>query len=109
MAQGESPRNPLAFASVLYPGRCLASQAAAVKPLGAGALGSKLRPFAPASARASAPASAPASAAASAPVSAPAPAPASAPAAAPAADPRGRGFVADLPYQLHNKYGSGEI
>jgi len=26
MAQGESPRNPLAFASVLYPGRCLASQ-----------------------------------------------------------------------------------
>ena len=35
----------MAFASVLYPGRCLASQAAAVKPLGAGALGSKLRPF----------------------------------------------------------------
>ena len=26
MAQGKSPRNPLAFASVLYPGRCLASQ-----------------------------------------------------------------------------------
>ena len=26
MAQGESPRNPLAFASVLCPGRCLASQ-----------------------------------------------------------------------------------
>ena len=26
MAQGESPRNPLAFASVLYHGRCLASQ-----------------------------------------------------------------------------------
>ena len=26
MAQGESPRNPLAFASVFYPGRCLASQ-----------------------------------------------------------------------------------
>ena len=26
MAQGKSPRNPLAFASVLCPGRCLASQ-----------------------------------------------------------------------------------
>ena len=26
MAQGKSPRSPLAFASVLYPGRCLASQ-----------------------------------------------------------------------------------
>ena len=26
MAQGKSPRNPLAFASVSYPGRCLASQ-----------------------------------------------------------------------------------
>ena len=26
MAQGKSPRNPLAFAFVLYPGRCLASQ-----------------------------------------------------------------------------------
>ena len=26
MAQGKSPRNPLAFASVLYPGRCLAFQ-----------------------------------------------------------------------------------
>ena len=26
MAQGESPRNPLAFASVSCPGRCLASQ-----------------------------------------------------------------------------------
>ena len=26
MAQGKSPRNPLAFASVFYPGRCLASQ-----------------------------------------------------------------------------------
>ena len=26
MAQGGSPRNPLAFASVLYPGKCLASQ-----------------------------------------------------------------------------------
>ena len=28
MAQGESPRNPLAFASVLYPGRCLAVELA---------------------------------------------------------------------------------
>ena len=45
MAQLKSPRSLLAFAPVLYPGRCLASQAAAVKPLGAGALGSKLRPF----------------------------------------------------------------
>ena len=45
MAQGKPPRNPLAFASVLYPGRGLASQAAAVKPLGAEAIGSKLRPF----------------------------------------------------------------
>ena len=35
----------MAFASVSYPRRCLASEAAAVKPLGAGALGSKLRPF----------------------------------------------------------------
>ena len=26
MAQGKSPRNPMAFASVLYTGRCLASQ-----------------------------------------------------------------------------------
>ena len=26
MAQGKSPRNPMAFASVSYPGRCLASQ-----------------------------------------------------------------------------------
>ena len=26
MAQGMSPRNTLAFASVLYPGRCLAAQ-----------------------------------------------------------------------------------
>ena len=26
MAQGKSPRSSLAFASVLYPGRCLASQ-----------------------------------------------------------------------------------
>ena len=26
MAQGKSPRNPLAFASALYPRRCLASQ-----------------------------------------------------------------------------------
>ena len=88
----DSPRGTVACPlrpphSVSYPGRCLASQAAAVKPLGAGALGSKLRPFALASARASAPASAPASAAASAPVSAPTPA--SAPAAAPAAEPRG--------------------
>jgi len=29
MAQGKSPRNPLAFASVLYPGRCLAVELAA--------------------------------------------------------------------------------
>ena len=28
MAQGKSPRNPLAFASVLYPGRCLAVELA---------------------------------------------------------------------------------
>ena len=28
MAQGESPRNPLAFASVSYPGRCLAVELA---------------------------------------------------------------------------------
>ena len=26
MAQGDSPHNPMAFSSVLYPGRCLASQ-----------------------------------------------------------------------------------
>ena len=28
MTQGKSPRNPLAFASVLYPGRCLAVELA---------------------------------------------------------------------------------
>ena len=31
MAQGKTPRNPLAFASVLYPGRCLTVEPAAPK------------------------------------------------------------------------------
>ena len=34
MAQGKSPRNPLAFASVLYPGRCLAVELANTEPTG---------------------------------------------------------------------------
>ena len=34
MAQGKSLRNPLAFASVLYPGRCLAVELANPEPTG---------------------------------------------------------------------------
>ena len=111
MAQGKSPRNPLAFAPVLYPGRCLASQ-----PTGSGgefavALRNRLLPGRGDPVLLSPPllvlfvffaqSTAPASALASAP--------ASAPAAAPAAESRGGGFVVDLPYQIHDNYESGEI
>ena len=34
MAQGKYPRSPLAFASVLYPGRCLAAELANPEPTG---------------------------------------------------------------------------
>jgi len=114
MAQGESPRNPLAFASVLCPGRCLAVELANScayweLPNGnAQRTQDPSRTFTPAEfSHSSASSVSPVAILASTtPASALASAPASAPAAAPAAEPRGGGFVVDLPYQMHNNYES---